>query len=151
MLNVCRTFDPQGAPVNYSWIRNRTNSSLIWRYKAASMDFGMNLNFQSSWSRSWITLLNNNSVSFQLDFHLNNKRIWHTHQAQSTLFSSFYTLLTGSVLPFVWPNRTPSLSNSALTEEKLSTGFLWMPFNSYCSRTTQANSGGTAKRASGRF
>ena len=42
--------------------------------------------------------------------------------------STFYTPLVGGVLPFVCHNRTPLLSSSGLTEEKLSTGFQQLLF-----------------------
>lgn len=43
-------------------------------------------------------------------YYWTSKQIQHTHPAWSTSHSSFYTPLMGSVLSFVCPNRTPSLS-----------------------------------------
>ena len=128
MSNVCHTFGPQGAPrklqahvipIAAEWAVELTSSSLLFCKK-----FGVNLCFHSSWFRLWLALLSKRLSSAwvsSLTFIWTSEQIWLTHSSRSTSLSSFYTLLMDCVFLFVYPNWTPLLSCSGLTEEK--TGF----------------------------
>ena len=69
---------------------------------------------------------NVNKLVVNIQVNLTSEQIRRKDLAQSTSLSGFYTPLMSSVLLFVCPNQTSSLStaSSGITEEKkLSTGF----------------------------
>ena len=119
--------------LHHYWVSGWTiSSSSILHYKAVSK-FSMNFGLRSSWSWSWIALLNKQTSEQAWCEHpsqLNKWANWCKDLAKSTSLSGFYTPFMSSVLPFVCLNQTSSLStaSSGITEEKLSTGFPWWPF-----------------------
>ena len=124
MWNVCHTFGPQGAPqatstcgLHHCWVCRWTSSSSL--FNMVLQAYGVS----APQCGMYVTLLapRGPPTSYKHMWSPSLLSMPFVYPNRTPSLSSFYTPFMGCVLPFVHPNRTPLLSSSGLTEEN--TGF----------------------------